>query len=311
MKRSENYADRKHIGAKIWFDANLLYSENGGIEEKLFYIQNSGLEWAMDHTEMGYEPMYDSNNNLTMVETTVLQDGKKVPYRKYVLKHGSNNRVLIEVYEYRGNKFGEKMTCKASNTYDARGNLIQSESYGLVNNKWIGQNKSFSTYDAKGNVLFHESHSWDHSAGDWVASYKHIRKCDAKGNELFFESYYWDTSLNDWLRSFRSERTYDANGNELSGKFYHWDASRNDWIRSSSSKYMYDVNGNELYWEYFDWDISTGNLIGGSKTICEKKSRNGDPVLYKSYEMNGNSWIPKNYIRIYSSGISSFNAARF
>jgi hypothetical protein len=202
------------------------------------FVEGSGLNHAwgiMGETTMEYKATYDANDNVTLMETTTLWDGKRVPYERYVLKYSNNNPVSIEVYDYNGNDIGQ-IDRKATNTYDARGNCTLSESYywgwdsESESQKWIGYNKYVSSYDANGKVLSYESYDWDTSSDGWKGIYKSASTYDANGRELSYESYNWNTSSGGWIGS--SKTTYEERneyGDVLLYKSWSWKNSGWEW----------------------------------------------------------------------------------
>jgi hypothetical protein len=184
---------------------------------------------------MEYHATSDANDNLTRVETTALRDGKREPYQRYVLKYSNNNPVSIEVYDYDyDGSITNQAYYKASQTYDARGNLTLSESYksewiSESESKWIGLNRQVSTYDANGNRLSFEEYIWDTSTGSWVGSYKYVSTYDANGNESSYESY-WNTSSGSWTGSSKTTcEKRNAYGDVILSYSYSWKDGGWEW----------------------------------------------------------------------------------
>jgi hypothetical protein len=235
---SEYHYDRKAVNSKVYVGFCTGYDTNGNNPFTAVYIEGSGLTWAAimpEESKMEYKVTYDANDNLTLVETTVLRDGKRVPYERHILKYSNNNPVSIEVYNYNGNDIGQ-INKKATNTYDARGNRTLSESYHwgwdseFEFQKWIGYNKYVNSYDANNRVLSYESYTWDTSSGGWKGSWKYTSTFDANGRELSYESYNWDTSSGGWKGS--SKTTYEERneyGDVILRKSWSWKNSGWEW----------------------------------------------------------------------------------
>jgi hypothetical protein len=177
---------------------------------------------------MEYQATYDANNNLTRVETTVLDGGKRVPHERKVLKYSNNNPVSIEEYSYIDGTINSQASRKATNTYDARGNRTLSESYYFGGDSYsFGYDKDASTYDANGRELSYERYNWD---GGWKGSWKYAYTYDANGRELSFEYYGWNTSSGSWIGN--TKTTYeDRNeyGDIILDKFWSWKNSGWEW----------------------------------------------------------------------------------
>jgi hypothetical protein len=185
---------------------------------------------------MEFTATYDANDNVTLVETTWLIDGERVPHERYTVEYDSNsNPVSIEVYYYNGNDI-DQMNRKAFQAYDARGNLTLSESYlwswdsETEEIKWMGYGKQVSTYDANGNRLSDEYYDWDTSSDNWIGSYKNVYTYDANGDESSYEYYRWDTSSGGWAGGSRT--TYEernAYGDVILYHNYSWANNGWDW----------------------------------------------------------------------------------
>jgi hypothetical protein len=237
VKGSEYHYDQKSVSAKTYVNVGVFYNDGIRLMTSLF-VGGSGLDWAwgiMEERKMEYKATYDANDNVTLVETTVLVDGKRVPCERYVLKYSNSNPVSIEVYNYNGNDIGQ-IDRKATNTYDARGNRTLSESYywgwdsESESQKWIGYNKYVSSYDASGRELSYEEYEWDTSFGGWKGSWKYAYTYDASGRELSNESYSWDTSSGGWVGS--SKTTYEERneyGDVILSKSWSWEKSGWEW----------------------------------------------------------------------------------
>jgi hypothetical protein len=240
---------------------------------------------------MEYKATYDSNDNPTLVETTVLQDGKRVPDERYVIKYSNNNPVSIEVYEYNGNDVGE-IFYKVVNTYDTGGNRTRSESYvrkwdpGSGEYKLVNSDRLVATYDANGNQLFYESYSWDTSSGGWIGSSKSIYTYDANGNYLSYEYYWWNTSSGGWIGSSKSVYTHDANGNYLSYEYYRWNTSSGGWIEYDKSVYERNGYGDIILIKYYSWnngwvyDSYTVYYPGEGPPDATERIGEAEPVVY-------------------------------
>jgi hypothetical protein len=224
-----------------------------------------------EESQMEYKATCDSNDNLTLVETTVLQDGKRVPHDRYVLKYSNNNPVSIEVYGDNGNDVGE-MYYKANNTYDAGGNRTLSESYA-----W----------------------RWDSSLGKskWTELDRYVNTYDANGKRTLDEFYRWNTSSGSWIGSSKYVYAHDENGNRTLSEYYSWNISSGSWIGNDKEVYAYDANGNRTLYEYYRWDTSSGGWIGSSKTVYERNEY-GETMLYKSYLWNS-GWGYTSYTIVY------------
>jgi hypothetical protein len=300
MKFSEVHYDRKTVNSKVCVRVNKKYYQDGSRWDTVLYMEGCGLPWgstASYDEKMEYQATYDANDNLTLVETTVLRDGKRVPFRRYVLEYGNNNSVSIGVYNYDGNDIGP-MNRKATRTYDAGGNLTLSESYycgywddhwdywDYEKAEWTGYNKQVKTYDANGNQLSSKEYSWDTSSGGWIESSKNAYTYNANGKQLSYKYYWWDTSSGNWMMIYRYAYTYDANGNRLSYEYYNWDTF-GGW--GNKYVYMYDANGRELSYEYYNWDASSGGwewagytvyYPGGSDPVATERIDGAEPSVY-------------------------------
>ncbi|MDR1103063.1 MAG: DUF3836 domain-containing protein [Tannerella sp.] len=234
VKSREEHYDRKTADSKVYIDVSVYYNEDGSRWGNALFVTGSGLNWTWikrEEQKMEYKATYDTNGNLTRVETTALENGKRVPLERYVLKYSNNNPVSIEVYRYNGNDIGQ-MTYKATNTYDAEGNLTLSEAYSWEGDpaKWVGLNRQVSTYDANGKELSSEYYNWDTSAGGWIGSSKSASTYDANGRELSWEYYRWDTSSGAWKGN--SKYTYeerDEYGDIILSRDWSWENSGWEW----------------------------------------------------------------------------------
>jgi hypothetical protein len=194
---------------------------------------------------MEYTATYDANDNLTQVETTVLRDGTRVPHERYVVEYSNNHPVSIEAYGYIGETINSQARDKATNTYDAGGNLTLSESYHrLLWDEWTGVSKYVYTYDANGRELSCESYSWNGSpsSGSWIGNYKYAYTYDANGKELSYESYSWewDTSSDDWKGDWKGNSKYayeerNEYGDVILSKDWSWENNR--WNEASYTVY--------------------------------------------------------------------------
>ncbi|MDR2764974.1 MAG: DUF3836 domain-containing protein [Tannerella sp.] len=297
VKSREDYYDRKAVNSNVYVTVSLRYNEDGSRLGDLLFVENSGLNGAYfvsPESKMEYKATYDSNDNPTLVETTVLRDGKRVPNNRYVLKYSKNNPVSSEVYSYNGKDIGQ-MYLKANNTYDAGGNRTLSESYDWDwdSNKWTGIARSVSTYDTNRNETLYKHYKWNTSSGSWMESSKSVIAHDANGNQTLYEHYNWDTSSGKWIGDRKYVQAYDAYGHNTLYVYYRWDTSSGSWIWSSKTVYAYDAYGNETLYESYSWDTSSGDWIGSSKTVYEKNGY-GQEMLSKSYVWN-NGWECTSY----------------
>jgi hypothetical protein len=234
VKSSEEHYDLKTVNSRVYVHVSERYNAEGPSWTYLF-ISGSGLNWAYgtpEESKMEYKATYDANNNLTRVETTILSDGKRVPFQRHILKYSNNNPVSIEVYNYDGNDIRSQATYKATNTYDGRGNRTLSESYSWKGNpaEWTGLNRQIRMYDANGRELSFESYEWDTSSGGWKEYWKYVYTYDANGRELSYESYNRDTSSGGWIESSRT--TYEERneyGDVLLSKFRSWKNGGWEW----------------------------------------------------------------------------------
>jgi hypothetical protein len=240
VKSNDEHFDRKTVSSKTYINLSVRYNADGRRQSTLLFVTGSGLEWATvidEEEKMEYTATYDANNNLTRVETTILEDGKRVPFERKVLKYSNNNPVSIEEYYYYADgTINSQARSKATNTYDARGNRTLSESYHLGwdsdsgENKWIGYNKYVSSYDTNGKELSNESYDWDKSSDSWIGSRKYTYIYDANGNTLSYEYYNWDTSSSGWIGN--SKATYEERneyGDVLLSKSWSWKNSGWEW----------------------------------------------------------------------------------
>jgi hypothetical protein len=202
-KSNEEHYDRKTVDSKVYIRVNVSYSEDGSRSTGLL-VSGSGLSWTFtvpEKSEMEYKATYDSDDNLTLVETTVLLDGKRVPNDRYVIKYSNNNPVSIELYRYNGNDVGE-IFYKAVNTYDAGGNRTLSEVYkrnwdpGSGEYKLVNLTRSVATYDADGNELSSEYYSWNTSSGGWIGGSKTVYERNGYGDIILDKYYLWN---NGWV----------------------------------------------------------------------------------------------------------------
>jgi hypothetical protein len=234
VKSSDEHYDRKIANSKVYVNFCVDYNEDGSRWRTALFTTGSGLSWAttaLEESKMEYKATYDANDNLTLVETTILLDGKRVPFQRHILKYSNNNPVSVEVYYYIVNDIGP-MVWKAANMYDAMGNRTLSEAYQWDWNSagWIGLYRIVDTYEANGRELFHEFYSWDTSSGGWIMNSKNARTYDANGRELSYESYNWDTSSGGWLGS--GKTTYEERneyGDVLLYKSWSWKNSGWEW----------------------------------------------------------------------------------
>jgi hypothetical protein len=306
VKSSEEHYDRKTVDAKVFVNISVSYNEDGSRRDNSISIVNSGLNLGSstgEEQKMEYNATYDANGNLTLVETTILADGKRVPHERYVLEYSGNNPVSTEMYGYNGTGTGQ-MQGKATQTYDANGNLTLSESYAWNRYlaRWDGVHKNIYTCDAAGNPLSYQSYDWYDSSADWVESWKYTCTYDANGNPLSYERYDWDPLSGGWLARSKDVYTYDANGNQLTGEYYGWDTSSGSWIMTWKESWTYNANGKELSYEYYDRDALSGSWRGGSKAVCEETDEYGDPVLYRYYSWGNSDWEWIAYAVLYSGG---------
>jgi hypothetical protein len=240
VKSRDEHYDLKTADSKTYINLSVRYDAEGNRQSTLLFVIGSGLDWATiinEEVKMEYTATYDANNNLTRVETTILEDGKRVPHERKVLKYSNNNPVSIEeFYYFIDGTINSQASSKATNTYDAKGNRTLSESYhwgwdaDSGGNKWIGYDKNVRSYDANGNILSFEAYTWDTSSGGWKESNKSIHTYDANGNSLSYEFYNWDTSSGGWVGS--SKTTYEERneyGDVLLNKYYSWKNGGWEW----------------------------------------------------------------------------------
>jgi hypothetical protein len=228
IKSSESSYDRKTADSKTYINVMVFYNADGSMQSTALFVEGSGLNAAparWEEQKMEYQATYDASDRLTLVETTVLRDGKRVPSDRYVLQYSSSNPVSIEVYGYNVNDFHSEAWLKAANTYDTRGNLTLSESYQYEGSAvgWTGLNRWVRTYDASGRVLSYESYIWNTSSGGWIGSWKSASTYDANGRELSYESYNWNTSSGGWIGSWKT--TYEEineYGDVMLSKSWEW-----------------------------------------------------------------------------------------
>jgi hypothetical protein len=273
VKTRETHYERKNVNSKVYVNVSVFYDEDGS--RTGLFIEGSDLSWASTLSEeykMEYNVTYDANDHLTLVETTFLIDGKRVPFQRYVLKYSNNNLISIEIYDYIRNDIGQ-MSRKATSTYDVNGNRTLSESYwwNWESEKWIGHDRLVGTYDANGNQLSDEIYIWNTSSGGWVGSWNNVY-------------------------------TYDANGNVLSNEYYSWDTSSSSWIVNGKDIYAYDANGNQLSYEEYTWNTSSGSWTGSSKTTYEKRNDYGDVILRYDYSWKDGGWEWTTYTVTYPGG---------
>ncbi|MDR0348341.1 MAG: DUF3836 domain-containing protein [Tannerella sp.] len=302
VKSSEGSYDRKEANSKTWIYTSVNYNEDGSIRGRGFYIQSNGFYWDQlisEEEQMEYTPVYDADNHLTQVETSILQSGKKVPSRKCVLAYDNGNPVSMQVYRYNGNEVGE-MIYQGENTYDADGRLTKFESSEWNGSEWIGQRKMSRKYDAGGKEVFYEYYYWNYSTNDWVGSSKYESTYDAGGKELSYAYYNWDSSAKDWAGNYKRERTYDAGGKELSYTTYRWNSSAKNWVRDYKNESTYDAGGSQSSYAYFYFNIEDGSSRG-YKTVYEESNKNGDAVRYKSqtWDDENSRWIDESYTIVY------------
>jgi hypothetical protein len=241
VKSNEYHYDRKSVNSRVYVYVMGVYNEDGSKLGTRLFVEGSGLNWGLllrEEEKMEYQATYDANDNLTRVETTVLRDGKRVPYERYVLQYSSSNPVSIEVYGYGVNDVNSQAWLKAANTYDARGNRTLSESYQYQGSAvgWTGQNRQVSTYDANGKELSSEFYYWNTSSGNWIGSNKIARTYDANGRELSYEYYNWDTSSGGWIGSINiAYEEINEYGDAMLSKSWSW--KNNGWEWTSYTVY--------------------------------------------------------------------------
>jgi hypothetical protein len=288
VKEHEQHYTRKNFNSKVYVNLNVFYDEDGNRQGYALFVQGSGLSWAVrmpEESRMEYQTVFDAHDNLIRVETTVLSDGKRVPFQRYMLKYSNNHPVSVDVYDYDGKDIKE-MYYKATNKYDAEGNLTLSESY---RKGWIyAQNRYMRNYTQKESI--------------WVRLNKQVGTYDANGNTLSSEYYSWDTSSAGWIGNWKYTGTYDADGRELSYEEYTWETLSGDWIGSWKYVRTYDANGRELSYESYNWDTSSGDWIGSWKETYEERNEYGDVILYKSWSWKNGDWAWTSYTVYYPGG---------
>jgi hypothetical protein len=250
-KFRENHYDQKTANAEVCIGTVVFYDMDGeywGRWPKMIFVTDPyGTIYSAtifrEGLKLEYKATYDANDNLTLVETSYLWEGQRVPYMKYIIKYENNHPVSLEEYDIEANR------------------LKRKGSY---------------MYDAKGNITFYESYEWDYEKNQMVGVSKQVNTYDANGRQLSWEYYTGDAASGGWVGSFKDVYTYNANGWRLSYEYYRWNTSSGNWVASSKSAYDRNEQGdvivsNNYLWENNRWvlDTYTVSYPGGNPSGTE------------------------------------------
>jgi hypothetical protein len=235
-KVRENHFDRKAANAKVYVYTSVFYfhDESWGQWPKAIFVSDpyGTINTAAVFSEglkLEYKATYDANDNLTLIETSYLWEGQRVPDMKYIIKYENNNPVSLEEYDMSDNN--NRLNRKGSYTYDARGNITLYESYewDYEKKQMVGVYKIVRTYDANGKELSYEFYEGVTASGSWIGYYKETYMYDANGNRLSFELYDWNTSSGSWIG--RYKYTYERNerGDIIAENYYLWQNNGWEW----------------------------------------------------------------------------------
>jgi hypothetical protein len=285
MKHTEERDIRNPLHAEIRLRTSVYYNAAGNIAGRKIIVEIQDLHWFQfdrPEEELEFTVDHDADNRLTLAETTVLKDGRRVPFRRCVFAYGVS---------------GERTDPAAADS------VMRFESSEWNGQEWINNERKRFRYDAGGREIAGELYRWDASRDDWVGDYKTERTFDAGGRVTFSEESRWNISTADWEGAYKSEYKYDAHGRQLFWKLYTWNPSVGDWIKHREFADGYDADGHLSFSGRYSWDDLTGKQTNGQETVYEERNENGDPVRYKTQSLDTATgrWSDENHTVLYYS----------
>lgn len=166
--------------------------------------------------------------------------------------------------------------------YDVNNNLVSSDRYKWIKEKWkltmqnehvqdIDENKKTSylwnkdkslpfftgikeeiIYDTKGNIRQETTYVSVMNA-DWEGGMRNEYTYDADNNNKKEEiEYRWDTKNEQWKNSSKWIHFYDDNGKKIKSISYNWNGFEN-WNKKIKYEYIRDSNGRNIKTIYYKW----------------------------------------------------------
>jgi hypothetical protein len=197
------------------------------------------------------DPIQDNNNSYQNAQMKSSQ----------AIKHGIDS-LIIQVWDESTSQWN--VAYKELFTYDANGNMIQSDGYGWEEStsEWFVADESEFTYDVHGNMTQSVESYWDGFSSKWVNQYKHEYTYNANGGRTQSTGYRWDESTSDWVPIDKLEYTYDASDHITQSLYYCWDEGTSKFVNCWKEEYTCDEKGNIIENHQYEWDEGTDYLFG-------------------------------------------------
>lgn len=174
-------------------------------------------------------------------------------------------------------------TTKEICTYDASGNLLNSNWKQLLNGNWINELLVSYSYDENGNTLTYSEQSWDYNNNVWISEKLLTYTYDINNNIITTLSQYnnGQSFVNDKFYTY----TYDFENKMLTYQIQKW--MNDEWKNYQLKTYTYNNDNDTLTFLNQNWANETW-LNYGITTYSYDSDRNLLTEFYQYW--HNNSW---------------------
>nr|WP_321409494.1 T9SS type A sorting domain-containing protein [uncultured Carboxylicivirga sp.] len=238
---------------------------------------------------------------LVHIDAQSLKSTKTFEGDKVVYLSDSVYYLLDSVYSYTSVNNKLAVSARTYNSYDSKGNILESRSQKLENGIWANTTLIFYTYTDNNSGYTQNHLQWNDETKSWNNIWKKSFIEDQENNKLNIIYSEWIDSS--WEYIWQQDQYYNQNWQLLSYQTVKWNPEQNKWESYWDYNCYYDNNGNLLQTTHKSFNTET--QVWSDEWECIQNYESGNLISEQiiDWDPELNNWTNIRYTDVnYSTG---------